>query len=87
MTDKCTSPEGHEWEPTYITFTRPTKPPAFARCTRCRTVLGKDKVVAMLNEHAALKRENERLKTYASTLLELALDDVELPLLTAEEQE
>ena len=57
MTDKCTSPEGHEWEPTYITFTRPTKPPAFARCTRCRTVLGKDKVVAMLNEHAALKRE------------------------------
>jgi len=39
------------------------------------------------DENSALKRENERLKTYASTLLELALDDVELPLLTAEEQE
>ena len=38
------------------------------------------------SEYEALKRENERLKTYASTLLELALDDVELPLLTAEEQ-
>ena len=41
----------------------------------------------LADENAALKRENERLKTYASTLLELALDDVELPLLTAEEQE
>jgi len=35
-------------------------------------------------ENAALKRENERLKTYASTLLELALDDVDLPLLAQE---
>ena len=46
-----------------------------------------DYVEGLLAENAALKRENERLKTYASTLLELALADVDLPLLTAEEQD
>ena len=49
-------------------------------CVRgCRGRLGRGKAEAMLNEYAALKRENERLQ--------MALGEFDDALLTAEEQE
>ena len=61
MTDKCTSPEGHVWEinATGITYAREW----------CFIRLPIEQAEAILNEHAALKMENEGLRELFIDLL------------------
>jgi len=58
MTDKCTSPEGHKYEPEYnITIWIESW-----RCVYCKQLASTEKIKVSLNEHASLTEKVERYK-------------------------